>query len=161
MDSLYVKGITDEKFVARENRALATLLCHTWKVTQKKLQLDIRWIRRHTGDVEIPLLMSWQMWVRVRRHSIDGGSEFRRWVTGRKTFQKQRCLQRERTPCFGTQTGKGPCETEDPLHCTAQSTTKDETNTSDSSIQRSDTTGSTITSERSTTANQSSDLGHG
>ena len=58
---------------------------------------------------------------------------------------------------FGT--GKGLCKTEDHLHCTAQSTTKYETKTSNSSMQRSDTTGSTITSERSTTVNQSSHLG--
>ena len=51
VDSLYVKGLIDEKFVARENRALATLLCHMWKVTKKKLQLHIRWVRGHTGDV--------------------------------------------------------------------------------------------------------------
>ena len=51
VDSLYVQGLIGEKFAARENRALATLLCHMWKVTQKKLQLDIRWVRRHAGDV--------------------------------------------------------------------------------------------------------------
>ena len=49
VDSLYVKGLIDEKFVARENRALAMLLM--WKVTKKKLQLHIRWVRGHTGDV--------------------------------------------------------------------------------------------------------------
>ena len=37
--------------MARENSALATLLCHMWKVTKKKLQLHIRWVRGHTGDV--------------------------------------------------------------------------------------------------------------
>ena len=57
----------------------------------------------------------------------------------------------------GTQTGTGPCETED----SPQSTTKDETETSDASVQRSDTIGSAITIERSTTANQSSGLGKG
>ena len=32
-------------------RGLAILLCHMWKVTKKKLQLHIRWVRGHTGDV--------------------------------------------------------------------------------------------------------------
>ena len=36
VDTLYVKAIIGEKFVAVESRALATLLCHMWKVTQKK-----------------------------------------------------------------------------------------------------------------------------
>ena len=35
VDSLYVKGLIDEKFVARESRALAMLLYHMWKVTKK------------------------------------------------------------------------------------------------------------------------------
>ena len=47
VDSLYVKGLIDEKFVARESGALATLLCHVWKVTGKKLQHHIRWVRGH------------------------------------------------------------------------------------------------------------------
>ena len=51
VDSLYVKVLTDEKFVARENRTLATLLCHMWRVTKKKLQLHVRWVRGHTCDV--------------------------------------------------------------------------------------------------------------
>ena len=36
VDSLFVKVPTDEKFVAKENRALAILLCHMWKVINKK-----------------------------------------------------------------------------------------------------------------------------
>ena len=36
MDSLYVKGLIDEKFVARENRALAILHCHMWRAMKKK-----------------------------------------------------------------------------------------------------------------------------
>ena len=42
VDSFYVTGFVDEKFVAREKRALAILLSHMWKVTKKKLQLHIR-----------------------------------------------------------------------------------------------------------------------
>ena len=49
VDSLYVKGLIDEKFVAKENRTLATLLYHLWKVTQKKLKLQIRWSHRRRG----------------------------------------------------------------------------------------------------------------
>ena len=51
MDSLYVKGPIDEKFVEKENRNVATPLCHLWKVTQKKLKLQIRWVRGHACDV--------------------------------------------------------------------------------------------------------------
>ena len=54
-----------------------------------------------------------------------------------------------------------PVKRIDSLHRTAQSTTKDETEASNSSMQGSDTTGSAITSERPTTTNQSSDLGKG
>ena len=48
VDPLYVKGLIDEKFVEKENRTLATLL---EKVTQKKLKLQIRWVRGHIRDV--------------------------------------------------------------------------------------------------------------
>ena len=48
VDSLYVKGLIEEKFVARENRVLATLLCHMWKVTKERIRLHIRCIRGHT-----------------------------------------------------------------------------------------------------------------
>ena len=44
-----------EKFVARENRALAILLFHMWRVTKKEFQLHIRWVRGHTGDVGISI----------------------------------------------------------------------------------------------------------
>ena len=30
---------------------LATLLGHMWRLTRKRLQLHIRWVRGHTGDV--------------------------------------------------------------------------------------------------------------
>ena len=51
VDSRHVKGLIDEKFTARENRVLATLLGHMWKVTKQRLRLHIRWIRGHLGDV--------------------------------------------------------------------------------------------------------------
>ena len=40
VDSLHVKGLIEEKFVARENKVLATLLRHTWN------SLDTRTYRR-------------------------------------------------------------------------------------------------------------------
>ena len=52
VDSLFVKGLVDEKFIAVENRVLATLLCHMWKLTKQRMRLHIRWIRGHSGDVE-------------------------------------------------------------------------------------------------------------
>ena len=42
VDSRNVKGLIDEKFTARENRVLATLLGHMWKVTKQRLRLHIR-----------------------------------------------------------------------------------------------------------------------
>ena len=52
VDSLYVKGLIDEKFVARENKAIAMLLCLWWKVVEGKVTLVIRWVGGHAGDVE-------------------------------------------------------------------------------------------------------------
>ena len=37
------------KFVARENKVLATLLRHMWRLTKKRLQLHIQWVRGHKG----------------------------------------------------------------------------------------------------------------
>ena len=51
VNSHYVKGLIEEKFTARENRVLATLLGHMWKVTKQRLRLYIRWMRGHSGDV--------------------------------------------------------------------------------------------------------------
>ena len=51
VNSLCVKGLIDGKFIARENRVLATLLCHMWKVTKERLRLHFRRIRGHSGDV--------------------------------------------------------------------------------------------------------------
>ena len=34
VDSLYVKGLVDDKFVGRENKVLTTLLRHMWGVTK-------------------------------------------------------------------------------------------------------------------------------
>ena len=52
VDSLYVKGLIEEKFFARESRVLARLLRPMWKVTKERIRLHIRWIRGHSGDVE-------------------------------------------------------------------------------------------------------------
>ena len=51
VDSRYVKGLIDEKFTARENSVLATLLGHMGKVTKQRIRLHIHWIRGHSGDV--------------------------------------------------------------------------------------------------------------
>ena len=45
VESFYVKELIDEKFVARENKAIAILLCHLWKVVRNKVCLSIRWVR--------------------------------------------------------------------------------------------------------------------
>ena len=50
VDSLHVKGLIEEKFVARENRVLSTLLRHMWKSEEEKNttthSLDTRTHRR-------------------------------------------------------------------------------------------------------------------
>ena len=54
VDSLYVKGLIDDKFIAREKRVSA---CHVAgphvESDKKRLRLHIHWIRGHSGDVEI------------------------------------------------------------------------------------------------------------
>ena len=50
VDSLYVKGLIDQKFTVRENKAIAMLLCHLWKVVRNKVSINIRWVRGHSGD---------------------------------------------------------------------------------------------------------------
>ena len=74
VDSLYVKGLIEEKFVARENRVLATLLCHMWKVTKERIRLHIRCIRGHTQATwGTASQIAWQMLARARNFSISGG----------------------------------------------------------------------------------------
>ena len=45
-----VKGLVDQRFTARENKAIAMLLCHLWKVVKNKVNINIRWVRGHSGD---------------------------------------------------------------------------------------------------------------
>ena len=73
VDSRYVKGLIEDKFSARENMVLATLLGHMWKVTKQRLRLRIRWIRGHSGDVEMALPTAWQTRAHAGSFSIDGG----------------------------------------------------------------------------------------
>ena len=91
-DSLFGKGLIDEKFVARENRALAILLCHMWKEAKKKLQLHMRRVRGHTGDVgnSIADELAYLGTRLEARHRLVEAS-LSRWVIGRKTFLKKRC----------------------------------------------------------------------
>ena len=50
VDSLYVKGLIEQKFTSRENKAIALLLCHLWKVVSSKVNIKIRRVHGHTGD---------------------------------------------------------------------------------------------------------------
>ena len=50
VDSLYVKGLIEQQFTARENKAVVMLLCHLWKVVKNQESINIRWVRGHTGD---------------------------------------------------------------------------------------------------------------
>ena len=50
VDSLYVKELIVEKFVARENNSIAMLLSHLCKVVRNKVSLNIRWGRGHSGN---------------------------------------------------------------------------------------------------------------
>ena len=77
-DSLYVKGFIDEKFVARENRALAILLCHMWRVTKRRLQLHIRCVRGLVTWVILSLMSSTRLeahrwWKRAQPMGRLGG----------------------------------------------------------------------------------------
>ena len=91
VDSLYVKGLIDEKFVARENRALAILLCRVWRVTKKKLQLHMRWVRGHTSDLGNSIADELaDLGTRLEaqhRWMVEASS---RWAIGRKTSSAQR-----------------------------------------------------------------------
>ena len=73
VDSLHVKELMNDKFLERENRALATLLCHMCKVTKKTLHLHIRRVRGHPGDVGNSIA---DELADLGAVSIDGGSEF-------------------------------------------------------------------------------------
>ena len=93
VDSLCVKGLIDEKFIARENRVLATLLCHLWKVTNQRIRLDIRWICGHSGDVgngtadrlaDAGARQETQRWVPIA------------WGLGRRGFHQKSCEYSER-----------------------------------------------------------------
>ena len=74
VDSLYVKGLIEKKFVV--SRVLATLLRHMWKVTKKRIRLHIGWIHKRRGRT--PSQIAWQMLARARNYSItcfDGHRE--------------------------------------------------------------------------------------
>ena len=101
VDLSYVKVLIDEKFVARENRALAILLCHMWRVTKKTLQLHMRWLRGGTLVTWVILvLMSSQTWEHVWKHSIDGEeSPADGRLGGRRLPCKDIESTRRKTPC--------------------------------------------------------------
>ena len=50
VDSLHVKGLIDQKCIARGNKTIALLLCHLWKMVKDKVSITIRWARGHSGD---------------------------------------------------------------------------------------------------------------
>ena len=77
VDSRYVKGLIDE-------RVLATLLGHMWKVTKQRLRLHIRWVRGHSGGVGRALQTAWQTRAHAGSFSIDGGDDAHRVVNGTK-----------------------------------------------------------------------------
>ena len=73
VDSLYVKGLIDDKFLARENRVFAMLLGHVWKVTERGYDCT------STGYVvtrvtwRMALQIAWQTRVLVGSFSVNGG----------------------------------------------------------------------------------------
>ena len=50
VESLDVKGLIDQKCMARDNKEIALLPCHLWKVVRNKVSINIRWVRGHSGD---------------------------------------------------------------------------------------------------------------
>ena len=60
VDSRHVKGLIDEKFTARENRVLATLLSHMWKVDKTKPTTPHPLGTWSLGRWEMALQTAWQ-----------------------------------------------------------------------------------------------------
>ena len=77
VNSLCIKGLIDEKFVARENKAIAMLLCHLWKVERNRVRLTIRWVRGHWRCGEH------DCWSAC---DIAGGNVVSRWEIGMNLF---------------------------------------------------------------------------
>ena len=88
--------------MARENRALAILLCHMWKVTKKKLQLHTRWVRVGTLVTwEIPLLTSLRIWEHTSGSTssmVEASSTDER-LGGRRLPSKDIVSTKGTTPC--------------------------------------------------------------
>ena len=93
--------LIEEKFVAKENRVLATLLRHMWIVTKERIRLHIRWIRGHTGDVGNSIAdrladagtrqeLQHQWW---RRTPLNGGWDQEGFI------ENSASIQRETTAC--------------------------------------------------------------
>ena len=76
-DSLYVKGLIEEKFLARENRVLATLLRHMCKVAKEKYDSTFAGYVATQAMWRTALQIALQMLVHVRSVSIDGGDGHR------------------------------------------------------------------------------------
>ena len=72
VDSHNVEGLIDGKFIVRENRVLAVLLCHMWKVTKERIRLHTRWIR---GQVMWGMAeqIAWKTRVHGKSFSTCGG----------------------------------------------------------------------------------------
>ena len=86
VDSLYVKGLIDEKIVAMETQnAGNTALSHVESGSEKSGNFTCDGYGDTLVTWEILLLVSWQTRERVWKHSIVVE------VNGRKTFSKQRC----------------------------------------------------------------------
>ena len=79
VETLNVKGLIDDKVVARENRALAMLFCHMWRVTKKKVTT----------------------WEHVWKHSIDGGKRAQPMSDWEEDVFRAKIssLQSEKPPC--------------------------------------------------------------
>ena len=73
VDSRHVKGLIEEIFTARENRVLATLLGHVWKVTKKGYNSTFDGYVATRAIWETASLIASQTRAHAGSPSIDGG----------------------------------------------------------------------------------------
>ena len=73
VDSLYVKGLIDQKFTARENKAIAMLLYHLLKVVKNKVNQETLLLMNELPDLGTRLDKNPRWW--KRKHPMGDWEE--------------------------------------------------------------------------------------
>ena len=73
VDSRHVEGLIEEKFTARENRVLATLLGQKWKATRKESDSTFAGYVVTRAMWNTASLIAWQTRAHAGSSSTDGG----------------------------------------------------------------------------------------